>query len=76
MNLQPHRKVPNRARELRERVWAVVAAKLGRGMLCSRCGCTLMNYDEKCDAGIDDPCPGANQIERARQSALHEMGLV
>ena len=72
--LSPHRKVPNRQRELRERVYALVGERL-TGMICARCGCTLATYADKCEADLAEPCPGFNAVERERAKAEKEVGL-
>lgn len=76
MALSPHRKTPNRARELRERVWALVEQRLGGGReICGRCRCTLATYADKCTAGLDERCPGFNAIEAVKAPAEHAVGL-
>jgi len=75
MVLVGHRTVPNRARENRERVWARAIEKLRGKSICSRCGCTLGNMDDRCEAGLGEKCPGLNQIELARVEAAEELGL-
>jgi len=74
MVMQPHRQSPNRARELRERAWALVQRRL-TGLICARCGCTLANYDERCEADLDDRCPGFNAIELESARARRELGI-
>ena len=69
-----HRISPNRARELRERVWALVEARL-RGVICGRCGCTYATQDEKCTADLGASCPGSEAIERVKAGAEREVGL-
>ncbi|MBN8955038.1 MAG: hypothetical protein J0H17_00280 [Rhizobiales bacterium] len=66
--LAPHRKTPNREREQRERVWALVAERLRGHRICDRCGATFSTFDDKCDAEIGASCPGANVIEATRRS--------
>lgn len=74
MVLVRHRQVPNRARELRERVWALVEARL-TGVICGRCGATFARHDEKCTADLGGTCPGIEAIARVKQSAEREVGL-
>lgn len=73
--LVPHRKSPNRRRELRERVHALVQQRLAGVVICTRCGATLATYADKCDVDLDVRCPGFNVVERARSDAEQEVGL-
>ena len=74
MVMQPHRKSPNRARELRERAWALVQQRL-TGRICTRCGCTLANYDARCLADLGERCPGSNAIDVETARAKRELGI-
>lgn len=73
--LAPHRKVPNRLRELRERVDVLVRERIGTGVICSRCGARFSTFVDKCDAALDERCPGFNAIELVRRRAETELGL-
>jgi hypothetical protein len=73
--LAAHRKVPNRALELTERMWALVRARLGSGVICARCNARYSDMDEKCQAGLDEACPGGNAVERVRAQAAKDVGL-
>lgn len=75
MPLTAHRQTPNRARELRERVWALVTEKLRGQIICPQCHCRLSNYDDKCTADLGSPCPGNRAIAAARVEAEREVGL-
>jgi ribosomal protein L40E len=73
--LATHRKSPNRPRELRERVHALVQQRLGSREICGRCRATLSTYADKCSADLDDRCPGFNVVEAERAKAEREVGL-
>lgn len=75
MGLVPHRKSPNRLRELRERVHAIVRAELGSRVICSRCGATYGSYSEKCSADLAERCPGFNVVDRVQMQAEKDVGL-
>ncbi len=74
--LTPHRQTPNRKRELREQVNALVREWIGAGLICRRCGATLGNFADKCEADLDEACPGQNAIELQRQRAEEQVGLL
>lgn len=74
MSLAMHRKSPNRAREVRERAWAEVERALGIGTICGRCGATLKTMADKCDANLDERCPGTLAIDRVRVAAAKIAG--
>lgn len=42
-----------------------IETALGSAVICDRCGATLATYHDACRAGLDDPCPGFQAIERA-----------
>lgn len=71
-----HRKAPNRIREMRERVHALVQQRIGGGIICSRCQATLGTYADKCEADLDERCPGFNVVDRVQMQAEREVGLV
>lgn len=71
----PHRQSPNHHRELRERVATLVRLRMGFGVICSRCGASYGTMDEKCDADLNERCPGANAIDLVKQRAEQEVGL-
>lgn len=71
----PHRKVPNRIRELRERVQLLVRQRIGTGIICSRCGATFASYSEKCMADLAERCPGFNAVDLVQMRAEKEVGL-
>lgn len=71
----PHRQTPNRTRELRERVQAIVRAEFGERVVCSRCHATLSTYADKCSADLDERCPGFNAIDLVQMRAEKEVGL-
>jgi ribosomal protein L40E len=73
--LVPHRQSPNRARELRERVWATVEERLAGRVICGRCGANLKTFDEKCTADLDERCPGFDAIDIVKVAAEREVGL-
>jgi ribosomal protein L40E len=74
--LAPHRKVPNRLRELRERVQQIVRAEFGGRVICTRCRATLSTYADKCSADLDERCPGFNAVDLVQCRAEKEVGLV
>jgi hypothetical protein len=45
---------------------AFVAAKLGTGRICDRCGASLKTFADDCSAELDDPCPGFLAIDKAK----------
>lgn len=71
----PHRKTPNRLRELRERVQVLVRQRMGSGIICSRCGATFASYGEKCSADLAERCPGFNAVDLVQMRAEKEVGL-
>jgi ribosomal protein L40E len=73
--MTPHRKVPNRRRELQERVQQLVRARIGRGVICTRCGGTFATYADKCEADLAERCPGFNAIDLVQTRAEQEVGL-
>jgi hypothetical protein len=75
MRLSAHRKVPNRALELTERVWGLVHARIGSGVICTRCGARYVNMDDVCKANVNERCPGSEAVERLRRQAAKEVGL-
>jgi tRNA(Ile2) C34 agmatinyltransferase TiaS len=70
-----HRKVPNRIRELRQRVQELVRARIGTGIICPRCGATFASYGDKCEAAFDERCPGFNAVDLVQMRAEKEVGL-
>lgn len=73
--LSPHRMSPNRLRELRERVQQLVRARLGSRIICTRCAAQLSSYADKCEAALDERCPGFNVVDRVQMDAEKEVGL-
>jgi hypothetical protein len=71
----PHRQSPNHKRELRERVQHLVRERMGKGIICSRCGCSFSNFDDKCAANLGEGCPGANAIGLVQSRAERDVGL-
>lgn len=47
----------------RARVHERVAAALGDGPICERCGATFKTMNEACTAELLDPCPGFRTID-------------
>jgi ribosomal protein L40E len=70
-----HRKAPNRIRELREHVAALVRQRIGPGVICSRCQATLATYAAACTADLAERCPGFNAIDLVQMRAEKEVGL-
>ncbi len=68
-----HRQTPNRARELRERVWALVEQKLAGLIICPECKATYKTFEDECTADLGRSCPGADAIGAARQEAEREI---
>ena len=73
--LASHRKAPNRIRELREKVAQLVRARMGQGIICSRCGASLATYADRCEADLAERCPGFNAIDLVQSAAEKEVGL-
>lgn len=71
----PHRKVPNRIRELRERVAMLVRQRIGPGIICERCQATLSTYADRCTADLAEHCPGFNAVDLVQMRAEKEVGL-
>jgi Zn ribbon nucleic-acid-binding protein len=71
----PHRKAPNRIRELREQVQLLVRQRIGAGIICPRCCATFATYSEKCTAPLDERCPGFNAVDLVQMRAEKEVGL-
>jgi hypothetical protein len=71
----PHRITPNRVRELRERVQQLVRQRMPAGVICKRCGASFSSFDEKCEAALDERCPGFNAIDLVQTRAEREVGL-
>jgi ribosomal protein L40E len=71
----PHRKVPNRIRELREQVHLLVRQRIGEGVICTLCGATLSTYADKCSVDLAVRCPGFNAIDLVQMRAEKEVGL-
>lgn len=71
----PHRKSPNRLRELRERVALLVRERIGSGVICSRCCATYATYGDRCEADLDERCPGFNAVDLIQARAEKEVGL-
>lgn len=71
----PHRKHPNRIRELRQRVFELVRARMGTGIICARCGATYATYSDKCSADLAERCPGFNAVDLVQMRAEKEVGL-
>lgn len=75
MILVPHRTAPNRRREQLERVQALVREQLQGKRICGRCGATFSSYADKCEASLDELCPGAREIADATADAKKLVGL-
>ncbi|ETR75904.1 hypothetical protein X566_20035 [Afipia sp. P52-10] len=75
MILVPHRTTPNRRREQLERVHALVREQLQGKRICNRCGATFSSYADKCEASLDEMCPGARAIADATADARKLVGL-
>lgn len=75
MKLAPHRTVPNRGRELKEQVEAMARQALFGRRICDRCGATFASFADKCEAGLDETCPGARAIANAQAEAARQLGI-
>ena len=73
--LVPHRKMPNRTRELRECVAVLVRERIGAGVICRQCGATFATYADKCEADLAERCPGFNAVDLVQTQAEREVGL-
>lgn len=74
MSLAPHRKHPDRAREVRDRAWVLAEQRLAGRVICSLCGSTVSNYAERCPADDATVCPGDRAWREAFAVALQECG--
>lgn len=70
-----HRITPNRAREQRERVWAIVEQKLAGKVVCVRCHATVATFADRCEADLDERCPGFEAIDIVLVAAERQVGL-
>ncbi len=68
-----HRVTPNRARELRERAWALAEERLRGRIICSLCKSTVDNYAERCPADDATQCPGDRAWSEAFAQAQREL---
>lgn len=59
---------------LRELIAVTTEERLGTRVICTRCGATLAGMDDLCKAGIDEPCPGGEEIDRVRAEVEKELG--
>jgi hypothetical protein len=75
MDTTPHRKSPDRVRELKERAQELVRQQLAGRRLCDRCGATFSTYADKCAVDLDDSCPGKRAIDDATATAQQRVGL-
>lgn len=75
MARMPHRVSPNRLRELRERVHALVEQRLAGRIICARCGATYRTYGDKCSADLAERCPGFEAVDVVQMAAEKEVGL-
>lgn len=73
MPLAAHRISPNRAREVRERVWALLAQRIGRGIICARCAATYQNMEDRCQAVGGEPCAAENIIAKLQETIEQEV---
>lgn len=73
MPLTAHRQVPNRDREIAERIWACVGERLARVVICTRCNTTYRDYETRCLADLNEDCPGALAIAAAKAEARAEI---
>ena len=44
---------------------AYAAQKLGDGVICKRCKCTLNSFADRCQADLDEACEGFRTIDAA-----------
>lgn len=75
MILVPHRTAPNRRRELEEEAQARIRQTLHGRRICDRCGATFSSYADKCEADLEEACPGARAIADATDKARTDVGL-
>lgn len=75
MKLTPHRTVPNRVREQKERVQALVRQQLQGRKICERCGATFGTYADVCEADLGASCPGSRAIADAFVRAGQRVGV-
>lgn len=70
-----HRITPNRSRELRERLWALMAGYLAGRVICPACGATYDSYEDKCLTFDMGACAGSQRVDEAHERAKREVGL-
>lgn len=75
MKLAPHRTVPNRAREQKERVAQLVREQLQGRKICDTCGATFGTYADHCEADLGASCPGSRAIADAFKRAGQRVGV-
>jgi len=75
MDTTPHRKSPNRIRELKEQAQLIVRQALFGRRLCDRCGATYSTFADACDADLGEECPGSRAIAEATAQANQRVGL-
>ncbi len=46
---------------------SAIEAELGGKTICRRCNGRLCDYQQKCDARLDERCPGFDAIDEAIQ---------
>ena len=66
--------------KVNEQTRKAVEKLLGNQVICSRCGATLHAYYSRCDAPLDERCPGFEAVERAilkvqRRTQMKETAL-
>lgn len=49
--------------------------RLGKAVICQRCGATCATMGDVCTAALEDPCEGFVLYDAARSQALHDVGF-
>lgn len=75
MKLTPHRTVPNRALEQKQRVQQLVREQLQGRRICDRCGANFGTYADICEADLGASCPGSRAIAEAFAKAGQRVGV-
>lgn len=55
-----------RLQQARKVIHERVAAALGDGVICQRCGATFPTMNQACTAKILDPCPGFLRVDEVQ----------
>ncbi len=54
-------------------IWKGVEEQLGDSEICSRCSATFATMPDKCNAPLDDQCPGFLRIDEVRRPIVAQV---